>query len=55
MKICTYIITKQNNLFHCGNVFYIFSVCHRKNGRCRGHEIGFGLCGNGKSEFFSVL
>lgn len=26
------------------------SVCHRKDGRCRGHQTGPGLCGNGKSK-----
>lgn len=35
-------------------LYYIHvSVCHGKDGRCRGHKIGFGLCGNGKSKYLS--
>lgn len=34
-------------------MFYFISVCHRKDGRCRGHKIGFGLCGDGKSKYSS--
>lgn len=32
-------------------MFCIFLVCHWKNGRCRGHEIGSGFYGHGKGNF----
>lgn len=34
---------------------YLFPVCHRKNGRCRGHQAGHRLCGNGKGNYVPAL
>lgn len=35
--------------------FSQFLVCHRKNGRCRGHQTGHGIHGNGTGKKFSII
>lgn len=35
-------------------MMFLVSVCHRKNGGCWRHKIGFGFCGNGKGKHLIV-